>query len=122
MLGHPTGRVLLTREGYKLDIGAVLDACAANHVIVEINSHPSRLDLDWRHLRTAKDKRVRIAIGPDAHSVKGLEDFRYGVAVARKGWLTANDVINCLDADGVAHLLDTISREKRHGIQRKKEA
>jgi DNA polymerase (family 10) len=104
MLGHPTGRVLLTREGYTLDLNAVLDACAANNVIVEINSHPSRLDLDWRHLRTARDKGVKIAIGPDAHSVKGLEDFRYGVAVARKGWLTASDVVNTRSAREVAAL------------------
>ena len=110
MLGHPTGRVLLSREGYKLDVNAVLDACAANNVIVEINAHPSRLDLDWRHLRAAKEKGVRIAIGPDAHSVKGLEDFRYGVAVARKGWLTKADIINCLDADEVARLFASISR------------
>lgn len=111
MLGHPTGRVLLTREGYKIDVNAVLDACAANNVVVEINSHPNRLDLDWRHLRAAKDKGVRIAIGPDAHSVKGLADFRFGVAVARKGWLTSADVINCLDAQGVAKLFDSISRK-----------
>jgi DNA polymerase (family 10) len=104
MLSHPTGRVLLTREGYQVDLSAILDACAANDVIVEINSHPSRLDLDWRHLRSARDRGVKILIGPDAHSVKAMEDFRYGVAVARKGWLTAPDVINTLRAEEIAAL------------------
>jgi DNA polymerase (family 10) len=104
MLGHPTGRVLLTREGYTLDLGAVLDACVANDVIVEINSHPSRLDLDWRQLRSARDRGVKIAIGPDAHTVRGMEDFRYGVAVARKGWLTAGDVVNTISAEDIGTL------------------
>jgi len=111
MLAHPTGRVLLTRDGYQVDLNAILDACAANRVIVEINSHPSRLDLDWRHLRNARDRGVKIAIGPDAHTVKAMEDFRYGVAVARKGWLSAGDVINTLSTDEIAALF----REKRKG-------
>lgn len=111
MLAHPTGRVLLTREGYKLDLNDVLDACAANDVIVEINSHPNRLDLDWRHLRTAKEKGVKIAIGPDAHTIKGLEDFRYGVAVARKGWLTAGDVVNTYSERDITTLFE--AKKKR---------
>jgi DNA polymerase (family 10) len=106
MLAHPTGRVLLVREGYKVDLNAVLDACAAHKVIVEINSHPNRLDLDWRHLRTARERGVKIAIGPDAHTVKALEDFRYGVAVARKGWLTAGDVVNTSGEREVAKLFE----------------
>ncbi len=104
MLAHPTGRILLTREGYQIDMNAILDACAANDVIVEINSHPSRLDLDWRHVRNARDKGVKIAIAPDAHSVKAMEDFRYGVAVARKGWLGAADVVNAMTTDEIAAL------------------
>jgi DNA polymerase (family 10) len=109
MLAHPMGRVLLSREGYQVDLNAILDACAANNVIVEINSHPSRLDLDWRHLRNARDRGVKIAVGPDAHTVKAMEDFRYGIAVARKGWLSAGDVINTLSTDEIAALF----REKK---------
>jgi DNA polymerase (family 10) len=111
MLAHPTGRVLLSREGYQVDLSAILDACAANDVMVEINSHPSRLDLDWRHLRNARDKGVKILIGPDAHSVKSMVDFRYGVAVARKGWLAAADVVNTLTSDEIAALF----RAKKKG-------
>lgn len=107
MLGHPTGRVLLTREGYKVDVPAIIDACAAHDVVIEINSHPSRLDLDWRHLRTARDKGAKIAIGPDSHSVKGLEDFRYGVGIARKGWLSPGDVINTYSTDQVSKLFES---------------
>ncbi|MDH3214835.1 MAG: DNA polymerase/3'-5' exonuclease PolX [Candidatus Krumholzibacteria bacterium] len=110
MLGHPTGRVLLTREGYKVYINGIIEACAAHDVIIEINSHPSRLDLDWRHLKSAREKGVRIAIGPDSHTVKGMEDFRFGVGVARKGWLTADDVINTYSADRIRQLFRS-SRE-----------
>lgn len=104
MLGHPTGRVLLTREGYKVDLNAIIDAAAEYDVIIEINSNPYRLDLDWRFLKTARDRGVKIAIGPDAHSVKGMEDFRYGVGMARKGWLTAGDVVNTRSAGEVETL------------------
>lgn len=94
ILGHPTGRLLLARDGYALDINAVIDACAENDVAIEINSHPHRLDLDWRQVRMARDRGVKIAVCPDAHTVKGLEDYRYGVGIARKGWLEAGDVLN----------------------------
>ena len=94
MLGHPTGRLLLAREPYAVDIDAVLEACARHDVVVEINSHPQRLDLDWRHLRRAKELGILISINPDAHSVAGLGDVAYGVGVARKGWLERSDVLN----------------------------
>lgn len=96
MLGHPTGRLLLSREGYQVDLNAVIEAAAANDVIIEINSHPQRLDLDWRYGKLARDKGVLIAISPDAHDTAGIEDYVYGVGIARKGWLTKHDVINTM--------------------------
>lgn len=99
ILGHPTGRLLLSREGYPLDIDAILDACAKHRVAVEINANPHRLDLDWRHIRKATERGVKLCIGPDAHSTEGLEDVEYGLGIARKGWLEKNDLLNCLDAE-----------------------
>jgi DNA polymerase (family X) len=96
IIGHPTGRILLGREGYTLDIEAVIDAAAEHGVCIEINAHPSRLDLDWRYLRRARDKGIKIPIDPDAHSIDGLDVVRYGVNVARKGWLCPSDVLNTL--------------------------
>ncbi|MEJ2719887.1 MAG: DNA polymerase/3'-5' exonuclease PolX [bacterium] len=104
ILGHPTGRLLLAREGYKVDLHKLIDAAAANNVVIEINCNPHRLDLDWRYLRTAKEKGVKLAICPDSHTVDSMMEYRYGVGIARKGWLTRDDVINCLDAEGVADL------------------
>jgi len=93
-LGHPTGRLLLSRRGYAIDLDAVIDAAAERGVAIEINANPYRLDMDWRYWREARAKGVRTAINPDAHSVDGLDDVRYGVAVARKGWLGVEDVVN----------------------------
>ncbi|MCI0452102.1 MAG: DNA polymerase/3'-5' exonuclease PolX [Candidatus Latescibacteria bacterium] len=101
MLGHPTGRVLLSRDGYPLNLTAVFEACAAHKVFIEINAHPYRLDLDWRHLRTAKDMGVHFVINPDAHHTSEIGYFRYGVGIARKGWLTKGDVFNTKSTDGV---------------------
>ncbi|MBA4158935.1 MAG: DNA polymerase/3'-5' exonuclease PolX [Gemmatimonadetes bacterium] len=94
MLGHPTGRILLTRGGYPVDIHAILDAAAEYGVVVEINANPHRLDLDWRHLRYAVERGVLIAINPDAHSVGGLDDVSFGIGAARKGGLVARQVLN----------------------------
>ncbi|MBN1397421.1 MAG: DNA polymerase/3'-5' exonuclease PolX [Bacteroidetes bacterium] len=94
MLGHPTGRLLLEREGYPVNMTEVINAAADYGKSIEINSHPMRLDLDWRYVKYAKEKGVRIFINPDAHHVDGLEDVRYGVGIARKGWLEAKDVVN----------------------------
>lgn len=96
ILGHPTGRLLLAREGYPIDHKAVIDACAENQVIIELNAHPYRLDLDWRWLRYAVSKGVRISINPDAHQVAGFHDMYYGVCAARKGMLTAEMTFNTL--------------------------
>jgi DNA polymerase (family 10) len=96
MLAHATGRLLLTREGYKVDLKAVIDAAAAHGVIMEINAHPQRLDLDWRYIKYAKEQGILFSISPDAHHTSDLDYTRYGVGVARKGWLTKDDVINTM--------------------------
>ena len=94
IIGHSTGRILLGRVGYSLDMDAVIDAAAQHGVCIEINAHPSRLDLDWRLVRKARDKGIKIPIDPDAHTLAGIDDMRYGIGVARKGWLCADDVLN----------------------------
>jgi DNA polymerase (family 10) len=94
MLGHPTGRLLLARDGYALDLDAVIDAAAAAGTLIEINANPHRLDLDAVHCRRAHQKGVNVVINPDAHSVAGLDDLDYGVSVARRGWLTKHEVWN----------------------------
>lgn len=94
MLGHVSGRLLLQREPYLFDLEAVLQAAARHGVVVEINANPRRLDLDWRHLRRARELGVLLAINPDAHSTEGLRDIAYGVGVARKGWCTKSDILN----------------------------
>ncbi len=97
IIGHPTGRLLLSRAGYELDMEAIIDAAAAHKVCIEINANPSRLDLDWRLVHRARDKGVKIPIDPDAHTLDGLDDMRYGINIARKGWLSANDVLNTME-------------------------
>ncbi|MFL5614787.1 MAG: PHP domain-containing protein [Gemmatimonadaceae bacterium] len=101
ILAHPTGRLLLSREPYALDIDAVIEKSAENGVAVELNADPHRLDLDWRHLITAKRRGATVALGPDAHSVNALDNVLVGVGMARKGWLEAADLLNTRDADGV---------------------
>ena len=97
ILGHPTGRLLLSREGYPIDHKAIIDACAAHHVVVEINASPWRLDLDWRWISYCMEKGVLLSINPDAHSKEGYFDMHYGVAVARKGGLTKDMTFNAFD-------------------------
>ncbi len=101
MLGHPTGRILLRREPYKIDLQKVIDAAIANRVIIEINANPKRLDMDWRLWRRAAERGLMCAINPDAHDTDGLRFFTAGVNVARKGWLQAEQVLNCRDCAGV---------------------
>jgi DNA polymerase (family 10) len=96
ILAHPTGRLLLRREPYQLDIPAVLDAAAATGTWIELNAAPKRLDLDWRWWPLAKQKGVKCVINPDAHRVERLQDLWFGIGAARKGWLTKADVMNCL--------------------------
>ena len=105
MLGHPTGRLLLSRDGYPVNLIAVFEACAAHKTTIEINAHPYRLDLDWRHVRTAKEMGVQFVINPDAHHTSEIGYYRYGVGVARKGWLTKADVLNTHTLASVKKLL-----------------
>ncbi len=99
IIGHPTGRILLGRAGYTLDMEAVIDAAAEHGVCIEINANPSRLDLDWRFLHRARDKGIKIPINPDAHVLAGLDDMRYGIGIARKGWLRPTDVLNTMQTE-----------------------
>jgi DNA polymerase (family X) len=101
ILAHPTGRLLLSRAPYALDVDAVLEKAAAVGAAVELNADPHRLDLDWRHLKRAKELGVMIEIGPDAHSTKGLDNMDIGIGIARKGWLERGDVLNTGSADEV---------------------
>lgn len=94
ILGHATGRLLLRREGYSVDLDAVLQFAAQTGTVVEINAHPARLDLDWLHVKQAKALGVQFAINPDAHSTEEIALVKYGIDVARRGWLTSDDVIN----------------------------
>ncbi len=94
ILGHPTGRILLTREGYPLNYEALFEAAVRYHVAIEINANPYRFDLDWRYVRQARDAGVMLSINPDAHSISGLQDTFWGVGIARKGWLGPQHVLN----------------------------
>ncbi|QHT71442.1 DNA polymerase/3'-5' exonuclease PolX [Rhodocytophaga rosea] len=102
ILGHPTGRLLLRREGYPINHRKVIDACAANGVVIEINANPWRLDIDWHWLPYALEKEVMISINPDAHEKDGYHDMIYGVHVARKGGLTKDMTFNALPLERVA--------------------
>jgi DNA polymerase (family 10) len=94
ILGHMTGRLLLDREGYQVDQTELLKVAAGEGVAVEVNAQPRRFDMDWRMLPIAREKGVKISINPDAHSVKQLSLVPFGVGIARKGWITKDDVIN----------------------------
>lgn len=94
MLGHVTGRLLLRRESYDVDFAKIIDAAIANHVVIELNASPWRLDMDWRHWRKAVERGLICAINPDAHETSGLEHVRAGINSARKGWLTREHVLN----------------------------
>ena len=102
MLGHPTGRLLLRREPYKINMPKIIDAAIANRVIIEINANPHRLDMDWRLWRRAAERGLICAINPDAHSINGLDYYLAGVNIARKGWLEKEQILNCRNCEGVA--------------------
>ena len=89
ILGHPTGRLLLSRKGYPVNFDVIIEACAENNVVIELNAHPRRLDMDWRYIQKAIENDVLISIDPDAHAIEGYDDCKYGVLVAQKAGLTA---------------------------------
>jgi DNA polymerase (family 10) len=101
ILAHPTGRLLLSREPYALDVEAVLEKAAQVGVVAELNADPHRLDLDWRYCRQAKELGVMIEIGPDAHSPAALDNVHFGIGMARKAWLEAGEILNTRSADEV---------------------
>lgn len=97
ILGHPTGRLLLSRKGYPIDHRQIIDACAQHRVAIELNANPMRLDIDWNWLPYAIEQGVPICINPDAHAIGGMQDIRYGVYAARKGGLEKKNCLNCLE-------------------------
>jgi DNA polymerase (family 10) len=102
ILGHPTGRLLLRRAGYPIDHKSIIDACAANNVVIEINANPWRLDLDWRWVSYAMQQGVKLSINPDAHEMDGYDDMKYGVLVGRKGGLTKEMTLNTFSEKEIA--------------------
>jgi DNA polymerase (family 10) len=107
MLAHPTGRLLLKRDPYAVDIPAIIEAAAATGTWIEINAAPKRLDLDWRWWPLAKEKGVKCVINPDAHRTERLQELWFGVGIARKGWLRKEDVMNCLPLGKIETALAT---------------
>jgi DNA polymerase (family 10) len=101
IVGHPTGRLLLKREGSKLDMPRIIEAAAANNTAIEINASPWRLDLDWRWGKKADSVSLMTAICPDAHSIQGIDDAKYGISIARKSGFSLDRVLNSWDADAL---------------------
>ncbi|WP_143310379.1 DNA polymerase/3'-5' exonuclease PolX [Chitinophaga vietnamensis] len=114
ILGHMTGRLLLSRNGYPVDHKAIIDACAAHNVAIELNAHPRRLDIDWTWLSYAREKNVLISIDPDAHSIKGFHDVHYGALAARKGGITKANNLSSFSADMLGNYL--INRKKSKNL------
>ena len=114
ILGHPTGRLLLAREGYPIDHKVIIDACAEHNVVIEINASPYRLDLDWHWIDYAMQLGVMLSINPDAHNFAGVLDMHYGVAIGRKGGLTKKMTFNALTMNEMAAYFQT--RRVRKGI------
>jgi len=107
IVGHMTGRLLLIRPGYPINYRKVIDACAANGVVIEVNANPYRLDMDWSQIPYAIKKGVRISINPDAHSIKEIDNIQWGVAAARKGGLTKQMTWNALTSEKISKYLKT---------------
>ncbi len=106
ILGHITGRILLSRSGYPVNHRKIIDACAANQVVIELNANPSRLDIDWRHIGYALDKNVLISINPDAHHVDGIADTRYGVLVAQKAMVTTTQNLSSFTLEAFTSFIE----------------
>jgi DNA polymerase (family 10) len=106
ILAHPTGRLLLAREPYAIDMTRIINEASRSGVAIELNAHPYRLDIDWRLCKYAKEKGVKIAINPDAHEEGGLKDTYYGVGIGRKGWLEPGDILNAMDLEKIKAFLE----------------
>ena len=117
ILGHPTGRLLLSRSGYPINYKKVIDACAANQVVIEINANPLRLDLDWRWHQYALDRGVWLSVNPDAHRKEGFLDMHYGILVARKGGLYKEKCLNALSRLEIETFFKSLKSEKLTNIQ-----
>ena len=113
ILGHPTGRLLLSRKGYPVDHTALIDACAEHNVVLELNAHPRRLDMDWRYIEQALEKDVLISIDPDAHEIDGFDDCKYGVLVAQKAGLKASQNLSSFDLSEMMEFI-AYQQEKRN--------
>jgi DNA polymerase (family 10) len=114
MLGHPTGRLLLSREGFDISMQAVIERARATGTMLELNASPYRFDVDWRYLKFAKEMGVIISINPDAHTSAGLGDYRLGVGIARKGWQEKSDVLNTRDANDIKDMFKGLRDGKRN--------
>lgn len=112
ILGHMTGRLLLSRNGYPVNHKIIIEACAANDVVIELNAHPRRLDMDWRHIKYAVDKGVLISIDPDAHYISGFDDIRYGVLSAQKAGLTREQNLSSFSLPAFAEFLSNRKKTK----------
>jgi len=120
IIGHPTGRLLLRREPFAVDLDAIMEMAAEQGIALELNCDPNRLDLDWRLLQVARRRGVTIEVGPDAHAPDELAFVDFGIRIARKGWLEAREVLNTRGADDVigfakARRTQSSSGRGRHG-------
>jgi DNA polymerase (family 10) len=113
MLGHPTGRLLLSREAYAIDMDAIITAAAENDKIIEMNCTSQRMDLDWRWLRVARDRGVMTSINPDAHNTGMVATIPLGVKLARKAGLTPHDVLNTRDTQSMTTFLEDRKRKRK---------
>jgi DNA polymerase (family 10) len=111
ILGHPTGRLLLARDGYSVDLHRVIDVAIEHNVAIEVNAHPRRLDIDWRHLLYGRERGLKTSVNTDAHSIEGLQNAVYGVGVARKAWCSTEDVLNAWPLD---RLLTHLQARRTH--------
>ncbi len=113
MIGHLTGRLLLERKGYPINIGRILDCASEYKTVIELNANPKRLDIDWRNIRSALSKNVMLSINPDAHKTEGIHFVNYGVGIARKGWAKKSDILNTRSVSEVYDILKSMRNFKK---------
>ena len=120
MIGHLTGRLLLERKEYPLNVGRILDSASEYKTVIELNANPKRLDIDWRHIKSALSKNVMLSINPDAHKTEGIRLVNYGVGIARKGWAKKSDILNTRSASKVYDILRSMRDFKKEKVKRSK--